>query len=88
MSDLTPDPGATFQLDQDAAESELATRDQTNWENHLEVHATNVDHARAMSERIRAQAKLWDAVATVVVAGTLAAEGAAIAYVVRRLVRR
>lgn len=59
--DPTPDPTATFRLDQQEAAAEAATRDQTAWEQHVQDTEANLAMKRAHTLRTLAQANIMEA---------------------------
>lgn len=65
------DPQATFRQDQEAAEAEDRTRDQVQWDLHVQDAAAQVDMKRAAAANEQAKASLWGAASVAIYGGVL-----------------
>ena len=72
MNDQQPDPSATFRADQEAAQAEQATREETQWGLHVRDHDAQVAMKMAAAANEQAKAELRDSITlTIYVAASM-----------------
>lgn len=87
MEQNQPDPArAAFLADQEAAQEEQSTRDQTAWELNVRNGMANALQAETHAAHMAAKAKFWDALAGMVYVATTLAVGAVLWYVIALIV--
>jgi hypothetical protein len=59
------DPSSTFRQDQEAAETEAATRDEVAWQQHVRAQEGDLALKTALHRRMVAQSKVMEAFAAV-----------------------
>ena len=87
MEQNQPDKArAAFLADQEAAQAEQSTRDETAWELNVRNGMANALQAETHAAHMAAKAKFWDALAGMVYVATTLAVGAVLWYVIALIV--
>lgn len=87
MTDEQNDPRAQFLADQEAAEQEAATRDETQWALNVETVKADLAMKHAHTSHTEAKAFAWNALATLVTVTTTLGAVAAVSLGLRTAVR-
>jgi len=86
MEQNQPDPSATFRLDQEAAEQEAATREETAWRLNVRNGDANAAQVEAHAAHMNAKAEFWKALAGAVYVITTVGVGAVLWWVIAFIV--